>query len=275
MHVLSFAELVSVGSECEEELQKKCGLSQLETCLQHCPVHVRSAQVWAATGQCSTSTVWYYSLSMELWRRKGSDEQHQSVSPASFSRLWCHIATVRGCRVFYHGSRRVHPLVWRSVYVCILFTSCPPFVSAAHLLTDQPLRSGGLSSDDCNTQPWPGPQRSQQLLHTEVQQENMSHFSLGMTVYVCVGATYSITILTSTVCVRVCVQEWPPTGPALLPLHHGASPFWPVPHDPQQPRRFTHSLTHSYIQPLGGFKHGWWMFQIYMRKALGLKIAER
>lgn len=36
--------------------------------------------------------------------------------------------------------------------------------------TEQPERPGGLSADDCHPEPRPGPQRSQQLLHTEVGQ---------------------------------------------------------------------------------------------------------
>lgn len=51
--VLSSVEFMSVGSECEEELQEECGLSQLETRLQHLPVHVRTPQVGSITGECS------------------------------------------------------------------------------------------------------------------------------------------------------------------------------------------------------------------------------
>lgn len=39
------------------------------------------------------------------------------------------------------------------------------------------------------------------------------------------------------VCVWPC-QEWASTGSALLPLHHGAPPLRPVPHDPQQPGKW-------------------------------------
>ncbi len=62
---LSSAEFMSVGSECEEELQEECGLSQLETRLQHRSEHVRPAQVRALTGQCSWSLVrmsWFVKL---------------------------------------------------------------------------------------------------------------------------------------------------------------------------------------------------------------------
>lgn len=50
---LSSAEFMSVDSEREEELQEECGLSQLETRLQHGSEYVRTAQVRTLTGQCS------------------------------------------------------------------------------------------------------------------------------------------------------------------------------------------------------------------------------
>lgn len=45
-------------------------------------------------------------------------------------------------------------------------------------------------------------------------------------------------------------QEWPSTCPPLLPLHHGASPLRPVPHDPQQPCTCTrsHAQTASHMR---------------------------
>ncbi|TMS02161.1 cGMP-specific 3',5'-cyclic phosphodiesterase [Larimichthys crocea] len=48
-------EFMPVDSECEEELQEECGISQLEARLQHGSEHVRPAQVRTLTGQCSQS----------------------------------------------------------------------------------------------------------------------------------------------------------------------------------------------------------------------------
>ena len=42
---------VPVDLERKEELQEERGLPQLETRLQHSPVHVRSPQVWTLTGK--------------------------------------------------------------------------------------------------------------------------------------------------------------------------------------------------------------------------------
>lgn len=52
-------------------------------------------------------------------------------------------------------------MVFLSFFPCSLFRG----------LAEQPERPGGLSSDDCHSEPRPGPQRSQQLLHTEVGQK--------------------------------------------------------------------------------------------------------
>lgn len=70
-----------------------------------------------------------------------------------------------------------------------------------------------------------------------------------MIVYACVGASCVHSVGFSLPVCACDVQERPPTGPALLPLHHGASPLRPVPHDPQQPCRCTHSLTHIRRKP--------------------------
>lgn len=57
-----------VGSECEEELQEECGLSQLEARLQHGSEHVRPAQVGTLTGQLSQSgvSIWLSALHLEI-----------------------------------------------------------------------------------------------------------------------------------------------------------------------------------------------------------------
>lgn len=49
----SSLEFMPVDYECEEELQEKRGLSQLEACLQHGSEHVCSPQVGTFTGQHS------------------------------------------------------------------------------------------------------------------------------------------------------------------------------------------------------------------------------
>lgn len=57
-----------------------------------------------------------------------------------------------------------------SAAVLMVFLSFLP-CSLCCGLAEQPERPGGLSSDDCHSEPRPGPQRSQQLLHTEVGQK--------------------------------------------------------------------------------------------------------
>lgn len=44
-----------VDPERKEELQEERGLPQLETRLQHLPVHVRLVQIWPVTGEFSQS----------------------------------------------------------------------------------------------------------------------------------------------------------------------------------------------------------------------------
>lgn len=73
--LLSSVEFMSVGSECEEELQEERGLSQLETRLQHRSEHVRPAQVRTLTGQCSRSLVgmsWFYWHPVTDWIQTGN-----------------------------------------------------------------------------------------------------------------------------------------------------------------------------------------------------------
>ena len=57
LHFSFLVEFMPVDSEREEELQEERGLSQLETRLQHLPVHVRPPQVWTLTGQHSQSVL--------------------------------------------------------------------------------------------------------------------------------------------------------------------------------------------------------------------------
>ena len=52
---LPILEFMPLDSECEEELQEECGLSQLETRLQHGPDHVHPAEVRTLTGQPITA----------------------------------------------------------------------------------------------------------------------------------------------------------------------------------------------------------------------------
>lgn len=65
-----------------------------------------------------------------------------------------------------------------------LVVPMPPLI---RLLTEQPERRGGPGSDDRHPQPRPGPQRSQQLLHTEVEPTNVNHLRIYNCMRVCVG----------------------------------------------------------------------------------------
>lgn len=76
------------------------------------------------------------------------------------------------------------------------------------LLTEQPERPGGLSSDDCHSEPRPGPQRSQQLLHPEVGLKKASP----LTVHASVLSAHLSCVCVWCGCVSVCVgvtTHWP------------------------------------------------------------------
>lgn len=75
------------------------------------------------------------------------------------------------------------PVCHRELSAAMLTVFLPFFTcSLFRVLPEQPERPGGLSSDDCHSEPRPGPQRSQQLLHTEVGQK--THVLI---VHACVG----------------------------------------------------------------------------------------
>lgn len=120
---LPFLEFMPLDSECEEELQEECGLSQLETRLQHGPDHVHPAEVRTPTGQPITAqdqlirvTAFYSNPKSWIRYRCFNAISFVCMLHLSSTDLTCFTATQNISLSAFH--RELDMLIWKKIQCC-------------------------------------------------------------------------------------------------------------------------------------------------------------